>query len=71
MDINHVMAEMTIRQLQDKYASGEWQRRAELGAAVRRTRRSAAPRRRGFSAGWTRLWIGVPAASGSTNSPSA
>jgi hypothetical protein len=51
MDINHVIAEVTVRQLQDKYASEDWQRRAELGAAVRRTRRSAAPRRL-----WFRNW---------------
>ncbi|HSJ61557.1 MAG TPA: hypothetical protein VK895_10015 [Jiangellaceae bacterium] len=48
MDINHVIAEVTFRQLQDKYASQDWQRRAELDAAVRRTRRSAAPQRRWF-----------------------
>jgi hypothetical protein len=51
MDTNHVIAEVTVRQLQDKYASQDWQRRAELDAAVRRTRRSAAPRRRRF-----RMW---------------
>jgi hypothetical protein len=51
MDVNQVIAEVTIRQLQDKYASEDWQRRAELGAVGRRTRRSAAPRRR-----WFRMW---------------
>ncbi|HEX6337300.1 MAG TPA: hypothetical protein VFZ85_10120 [Jiangellaceae bacterium] len=51
MDINHVIAEVTIQERQQLYASKDWRRRAELGAAVRRIRRSAVPRRR-----WFRTW---------------
>lgn len=40
MDINHVIAEVTVQERQQLFASSEWQRRALLAAALRRVRRA-------------------------------
>ena len=52
MHVNHVIAEVTVRQRQELYASKDWQRRAELDAATRRTRRRKVSRGREFRMWW-------------------
>lgn len=44
MDVNHVIAEVTIQERQQLYASKDWQRRAALGATWRLVRRAKPPR---------------------------
>jgi hypothetical protein len=53
MDINHVIAQVAVHERQQLFATKDWQRRAVLGAALRRTRRARPQRPR-------RLWMWRP-----------